>query len=141
LIVSILSAGTFVGALCGGIIADWIGRRISIIIACGVFCIGVALQVSASVSAMLMSGRLVAGFGVGLVSSIVIMYMSEIAPKAIRGAIVAGYQWAITIVGFFSFAESIFHCVDFHCLGSAYCCLRQSGYSRAHGLLGLPYSH
>ena len=28
-------------------------------------------------------------------------YMSEIAPKAIRGAIVAGYQWAITLVRFF----------------------------------------
>jgi hypothetical protein len=26
--------------------------------------------------------------------------MSEIAPKAIRGAIVAGYQWAITLVSF-----------------------------------------
>lgn len=42
-------------------------------------------------------GRLIAGFGIGFVSAIVILYMSEIAPRKIRGAIVSGYQFAITI--------------------------------------------
>ncbi|KAF8539632.1 general substrate transporter [Trichophaea hybrida] len=97
LITSILSAGTFFGALFGGNLADWIGRRLSIIIACAIFACGVALQVASATVGLLVGGRIVAGFGVGLVSAIVIMYMSEIAPKAIRGAIVAGYQWAITL--------------------------------------------
>lgn len=99
---SILSAGTFFGALAGGNIADWIGRRFSIMIACVIFSIGVILQVASTAIPLLVVGRVVAGFGVGLVSAIVIMYMSEIAPKAIRGAIVSGYQWAITLV-YFSF--------------------------------------
>lgn len=97
MITSILSAGTFFGALFAGNLADWIGRRLSIISACGVFSIGVVLQVASSTIGLLVAGRVIAGFGVGLVSCIVIMYLSEIAPKAIRGAIVGGYQWAITI--------------------------------------------
>ena len=47
LIVSILSAGTFFGALAAGDIADFIGRRPTIITGCAVFTLGVVLQVSA----------------------------------------------------------------------------------------------
>jgi len=46
---------------------------------------------------LLVAGRLIAGFGVGFVSAIIILYMSEIAPKKVRGAIVSGYQFCITI--------------------------------------------
>ncbi|CAI9629039.1 unnamed protein product [Alternaria burnsii] len=48
LIVSILSAGTFFGALTAGSIADWIGRRATIITGCAIFSLGVVLQVAAS---------------------------------------------------------------------------------------------
>lgn len=44
-----------------------------------------------------MAGRLVSGFGVGFVSAIIILYMSEVAPRKVRGAIVSGYQFCITI--------------------------------------------
>jgi MFS family permease len=46
---------------------------------------------------MLVTGRLIAGVGIGFVSAIIILYLSEIAPKAVRGAIVSGYQFAITL--------------------------------------------
>jgi sugar porter (SP) family MFS transporter len=39
----------------------------------------------------------IAGVGVGFVSAIIILYMSEIAPRKVRGAIVSGYQFCITI--------------------------------------------
>jgi len=97
LIVSILSAGTFFGALFAGSLADWIGRRSTIIAGCGVFSLGVALQVASTTVSMLVPGRLVAGVGIGFVSAIIILYMSEVAPKAVRGAIVSGYQFCITI--------------------------------------------
>jgi sugar porter (SP) family MFS transporter len=97
LIVSILSAGTFFGALMAGAIADWIGRRSTIILGSAIFAVGVAMQVASTSVGLLAGGRLIAGFGVGFVSAIIILYMSEIAPKKVRGAIVSGYQFCITI--------------------------------------------
>ncbi|KAJ6088819.1 Major facilitator-type transporter ecdD [Penicillium sp. IBT 16267x] len=97
LITSILSAGTFFGALLGGVLAEHFGRRLTIIISCLIFSIGVAVQVGTVDVGGLVAGRLIAGLGVGGVSSTVILYVSEIAPRKVRGLLVSGYQWAITI--------------------------------------------
>ncbi|KAJ5798426.1 uncharacterized protein N7503_007722 [Penicillium pulvis] len=97
LIVSILSAGTFLGALIAGDLADWYGRRTTIISGCGIFIVGVILQTASSSLGLLVAGRLIAGFGVGFVSAIIILYMSEIAPRKVRGTIVSGYQFCVTI--------------------------------------------
>merc|ERR1712072_1683552 len=83
LITSILSAGTFFGAIIAGDVADIIGRKWTIIVGCLIYIVGVVLQV--------------ATIGVGFESAIVILYMSEIFPKKVRGALVAGYQFCITI--------------------------------------------
>ncbi|KAI0334532.1 MFS monosaccharide transporter [Cubamyces sp. BRFM 1775] len=97
LVVSILSAGTFFGALFGAPAADILGRRLGIMASCLVFCLGVALQTGAPDLATFVVGRVFAGLGVGLVSTLIPMYQSECSPKWIRGAVVSGYQWAITI--------------------------------------------
>merc|ERR1711939_105188 len=83
LITSILSAGTFFGAIIAGDVADIIGRKWTIIAGCLIYIVGVVLQVATN--------------GVGFESAIVILYMSEICPKKVRGALVAGYQFCITI--------------------------------------------
>ncbi|OBT89773.1 hypothetical protein VE02_01371 [Pseudogymnoascus sp. 03VT05] len=97
LIVSILSAGTFFGAILAGDLADWFGRRTTILLGCAVFIIGVILETASSTFALLAVGRIIAGFGVGFVSAVIILYMSEIAPKKIRGSLVSGYQFCVTI--------------------------------------------
>ncbi|GHJ85055.1 hypothetical protein NliqN6_1457 [Naganishia liquefaciens] len=98
LIVSILSAGTFFGALIAGDLADMIGRRPTIISGCLIYTVGVIVQMFANRGlAPIVVGRVVAGLGVGFVSAIIILYMSEICPRKIRGALVSGYQFAITI--------------------------------------------
>ncbi|KAI0364811.1 AmMst-1 [Pilatotrama ljubarskyi] len=97
LVVSILSAGTFLGALSGAPAADILGRRIGIMLACLVFSLGVCLQTGASDLATFVVGRFFAGLGVGLVSTLIPMYQSECSPRWIRGAIVSCYQFAITI--------------------------------------------
>ncbi|CDO75835.1 hypothetical protein BN946_scf184951.g33 [Trametes cinnabarina] len=97
LVVSILSAGTFFGALFGAPAADILGRRIGIMVSCLVFSLGVALQTGSHDLATFVVGRVFAGLGVGLVSTLIPMYQSECSPKWIRGAVVSGYQWAITI--------------------------------------------
>ena len=100
LIVSILSAGTFFGALTAAPVADWIGRRFGLMFSAGiVFNLGVILQTISTDQPLLIAGRFFAGFGVGLLSAMVPLYQSETAPKWIRGTIVGAYQLAITIVG------------------------------------------
>ncbi|KAM3504397.1 hypothetical protein MY11210_008366 [Beauveria gryllotalpidicola] len=100
LIVSILSCGTFFGALIAGDMADWIGRKWTVILGCAIYAVGVVVQMITSPSNALgpiVAGRLVAGLGVGFESAIVILYMSEICPRKVRGALVSGYQFCITI--------------------------------------------
>ncbi|GAB7356844.1 hypothetical protein MBLNU459_g7718t1 [Dothideomycetes sp. NU459] len=97
LIVSILSAGTFFGALIAGDVAEIVGRRPTIIAGCGIYIIGCILQVASHGLGLLVAGRFIAGLGVGFESAIVILYMSEICPRKVRGALVAGYQFCITI--------------------------------------------
>ena len=96
-IVSILSAGTFFGALFSAPLADILGRRWAMIFNTGVFTFGVILQTIATAIPMFVAGRFFAGLGVGLLSATIPLYQSETAPKWIRGAIVGCYQWAITI--------------------------------------------
>ncbi|TRM65517.1 general substrate transporter [Schizophyllum amplum] len=97
LVVSILSAGTFFGALLGAPVADYVGRKWGTVMSCLVFAFGVALQTGSTSLPLYIVGRVFAGLGVGLVSCLVPMYQSECAPKWIRGAVVSGYQWTITI--------------------------------------------
>jgi len=97
LITSILSAGTFFGALIAGDFADWYGRRPTIILGCLIYIIGCVLQAASAGLALIVAGRLIAGIGVGFVSAIIILYMSEICPRKVRGALVSGYQFCITI--------------------------------------------
>lgn len=62
-------------------------------IAAGVTCVGVVIQTAASGSIPTMYvGRLVAGLGVGVASMIVPLYVSESAPRAIRGGLTGIYQ-------------------------------------------------
>ncbi|GAA5914181.1 sugar porter family MFS transporter [Sporobolomyces salmoneus] len=98
LVTSILSAGTFCGALLAFPAGDILGRRFGIIAFLCLFFIGVALQTAANNLATFAVGRVFAGLGVGGTSCLVPMYQAEVAPKAIRGAIVADkYTWMITI--------------------------------------------
>lgn len=96
-IVSLLSAGTFFGALFAAPVADLIGRRIGMIISNCIFMFGVILQTAATRIPLFVAGRFFAGLGVGMISALIPLYQSETAPKWIRGTIVGTYQLAITV--------------------------------------------
>lgn len=81
LVVSILSAGTFFGAIIAGDVSDRIGRKWTVILGCLIYMIGVVVQMitgAGDALAAIVVGRLIAGVGVGFESAIVILYMSEI---------------------------------------------------------------
>lgn len=65
----------------------------TIIGGCFIFTVGGILETASTTLAVMVVGRLIAGAGVGFISSIVILYMSEIAPKKVHGALVSGYQF------------------------------------------------
>ena len=96
-IVSILSAGTFFGALLSAPLADRLGRRWAMIFNTGVFTFGVIPKTIATAIPMFVAGRFFAGLGVGLLSATIPLYQSETAPKWIWGTVVGCYQLAITI--------------------------------------------
>lgn len=73
---SILSCGTFFGALIAGDLADFIGRRTTIITGCGIFTIGCILETASTGLGVMCAGRIICGAGVGFISAIVILYMS-----------------------------------------------------------------
>ncbi|KAH9923154.1 general substrate transporter [Epithele typhae] len=101
IITSLLSAGTFVGALGQAFTSDRFGRRGSILIWSAIFTAGVAIQTATVHSLVQMViGRFVAGLGVGALSAIVPLYNGETAPKAMRGMLLVLYQLQI-IVGIF----------------------------------------
>ena len=97
IMVSILSAGTFIGTLISGDVADFIGRRTTIMSACVVLCIGAVLQTASTTLGLFVAGRLITGFGIGSVTAVIVLYMSEIAPKKVRGTILAVYGFFISI--------------------------------------------
>lgn len=69
MIVSLLSAGTFFGALGAAPLADYFGRRLSMILESFVFCFGVILQTASTSIPLFVAGRFFAGLGVGLLSA------------------------------------------------------------------------
>ncbi|TVY84489.1 High-affinity fructose transporter [Lachnellula suecica] len=99
LIVGLLSIGTLIGALAAGPITARFGPRTCIPFWSLIFCLGVVIQLAMG-SGMwvgIAMGRWVAGLGVGALSVLVPLYMTETAPVPVRGAVVSCYQLFVTI--------------------------------------------
>lgn len=89
--------GCVVGALIVSWMADSLGRKWSILIGGGLFAVGGGLQAASVDFASMYSGRVVSGFGIGILSMCVPLYISETAPTHIRGRMIAIQQLMITI--------------------------------------------
>ena len=87
-------AGT---AIISGSLSDALGRRYSILIGALLFTLGGALQAFADSTTTLLAGRVLAGFGVGTLSSTIPLYNAELSAPHIRGGMNVLFQLAITI--------------------------------------------
>ncbi|KAJ5550586.1 hypothetical protein N7535_001471 [Penicillium sp. DV-2018c] len=96
MLTSILELGAWVGTLANGYLADALGRRLTVLVAVVIFCIGVIVQACTENKDFVFGGRFVTGLGVGSLSMIVPLYNAELAPPEIRGSLVAVQQLAIT---------------------------------------------
>lgn len=93
--VSSIVIGCIVGALCGGKIADRLGRKTALLIIAVIFIVS-SLGAAFSESFMVFSlARIVCGFAVGMAGTASTMYMSELAPADIRGKALGIYNISV----------------------------------------------
>lgn len=89
--------GAMVGCLVAGWLADRIGRKIMMFVSAILFALSsLGCAVAPSVG-ILITARLLGGLGIGMVSTLVPLYIAEISPKQVRGKMVGGYQLAVAI--------------------------------------------
>lgn len=103
LLTSILELGAFGGSLTCSSLADRYSRKRTILLGCMIFIVGGLCQALAQEMWVLFLGRAVGGWGVGMLSCLAPLYLSEIAPRRIRGGLLALEQFSIVtgvVVGF-----------------------------------------
>ncbi|KAF7138048.1 hypothetical protein RHSIM_Rhsim07G0178700 [Rhododendron simsii] len=94
---SISTVGAMLGAVMSGKLADLFGRRGTMGFA-EVFCIIGWLGIILAQGAWLLDlGRFLVGYGIGLLSYVVPVYIAEITPKNLRGGFTAANQLMICI--------------------------------------------
>ncbi|GMI98000.1 polyol transporter 6, polyol/monosaccharide transporter 6 [Hibiscus trionum] len=85
ILAGILNIFALIGSLAAGRTSDYIGRRYTIVLASAIFLIGAVLMGYAPNYAVLMTGRCIAGVGVGFALMIAPVYSAEISSPSNRG--------------------------------------------------------
>ncbi|KFY03549.1 hypothetical protein O988_01417 [Pseudogymnoascus sp. VKM F-3808] len=98
---SLVNAGMPLGAVIGSFLIspcnEYLGRRMSILIACVLYTVGAALCAGAIDYPMLVVARLILGSGVGLEGGTVPVYVAETVERRLRGNLVSLYQLMIAL--------------------------------------------
>jgi len=97
LIVSVVLVGAMAGALIGGVVADRIGRRATLVWASIIFIVGSLLAPLSPNAFTLIFARVIIGAGIWFTSVTAPVYVSELAPPQSRGKLIGLYQLALTI--------------------------------------------
>ena len=96
-IVGAVLGGGAVATLVAGFLADIFGRKKIIIWGTVFFLIGVVLTVIANSYSMLLWGRLIQGVGIGVVSMVIPLFITEVAPAKVRGRAISLFQLFLTL--------------------------------------------
>ncbi|EJD35354.1 sugar transporter [Auricularia subglabra TFB-10046 SS5] len=99
-VVSVLQAGAFFGALGSTVVSTALGRKMTLLAFSLLFSLGAILQTVAGPGrglGYIYSGRVIAGIGVGAISAVAPTFVSECAPKDVRGRITGFFQIMVAI--------------------------------------------
>ncbi|KAK7468783.1 hypothetical protein VKT23_003284 [Stygiomarasmius scandens] len=107
--VAVLEVGAFITSVAAGRVGDIIGRKGTLFIGALVFTVGGAVQTLTNGFWTMIVGRVISGFGVGLLSTIVPIYQSEISPPDHRGAL-ACVEFTGNIIGYSSSVWTDYFC-------------------------------
>ena len=89
--------GSICGVLVAGTLSDYLGRKLTMLISAALFSISAIGCAVCGNFDSLVAYRIVGGVGIGIVSIVSPIYISEVSPAKIRGTLVSLYQLAVTI--------------------------------------------
>jgi len=89
--------GSIIGVACAGMLSDYLGRKKTLLIAAVLFSVSAIGCCICCGFNDLVAYRIIGGLGIGIVSIVSPMYISEISPAKIRGTMVGLYQLAVTM--------------------------------------------
>ena len=89
--------GSIIGVLVAGMMSDFLGRKKTMLISAVLFSISAIGCAVCADFTQLVIYRMVGGFGIGIVSIVSPVYISEVSPAEVRGTMVSLYQLFITI--------------------------------------------
>ncbi|KAB5572655.1 MFS quinate transporter QutD [Coniochaeta sp. 2T2.1] len=101
-IIITFQAGCFFACFLALPLAETLGRRLTLIIASTVFVAGAAIQLTGHLGTFY-AGRFLTGIGVGPLTGVVPLYISEISPPAFRGRCIGLFEIAYQIGGLLGF--------------------------------------
>lgn len=102
-IVSAMMGGAAVGSVGAGWMSAALGRKRSLILAGILFVAGSIFCAVAGTSTILIVARFVLGLAIGIAAFTAPLYLAEVAPEKIRGAMISTYQLMITTGIFLAF--------------------------------------
>jgi len=89
--------GSIFGVLVAGSLSDYLGRKLTMLISAALFSISAIGCAICGTFDSLVAFRIIGGVGIGIVSIVSPIYISEVSPAKIRGTLVSLYQLAVTI--------------------------------------------
>ena len=89
--------GSICGVLVAGSLSDYLGRKLTMLISAALFSISAIGCAVCGNFDTLVAYRIIGGVGIGIVSIVSPIYISEVSPARIRGTLVSLYQLAVTI--------------------------------------------
>ncbi|HEY5798754.1 MAG TPA: MFS transporter [Burkholderiaceae bacterium] len=96
-VVAAVLAGSILGSVIAGMLADWLGRKVMMIVSGLLFVASVAIIYLSQSFGPLILGRLLQGLSGGVIAVVVPLYLAESLPSNARGRGVAIFQFALTI--------------------------------------------
>jgi SP family arabinose:H+ symporter-like MFS transporter len=102
-VISSALIGCIIGVLVAGKLTDWAGRRAVLMLSATLFLVSALACTITHTPDELIAARIIGGIGVGMASLLSPLYIAEISPARIRGAMVSLNQIAILVGMFFSY--------------------------------------
>ena len=97
LVVAAVLAGSILGSVVAGVLADWLGRKPMMIVSALMFVCSVALIYVSQSFVPLMLGRVLQGMSGGVIAVVVPLYLAECMPADQRGRGMAVFQFMLTV--------------------------------------------